>query len=69
MVLLCPVPSPTLTRQPGPEDGNGALDVDEMERAMDVFKDGDTKELMEHVGIDAAALRNAIRVADIDGLL
>ena len=33
---------------------------------MNVFDDDDTKDLMQHVGIDAAMMAEAIRVADLD---
>lgn len=47
-------------------DNNGSLDKDELGLCMKVFDDEDTKELMDHVGIDSDMMAEAISVADIN---
>lgn len=48
------------------KDSNGALDKLELDACMRVFQDPDTKDLMDHVGIDSSMMSEAIAVADIN---
>ena len=47
-------------------DTDGTLDTEELKACMEIFKDPEIQELLDHVGISSLAMAEALETADID---